>query len=131
MRGSTTCVWRVRSNRQRAAAFQAFATSTGTGARSNVVRVAWAGGCTAIESWANDTECILFTVWTIREGGVAQESGGGNATGVATFAGHVLRITFVAADQVTTGVDEWTLGPELQVGVGETHASKVGRPGGG
>ena len=108
--GPAPCVWRVRSNRQRAAAFQAFPTSAGSAKGSNVVRVAWAGGCVVRGDWVNRPEGIGVpqTTWTIMAGGAAQESGGGNATGVATFTGHVLRIVWVASDQVTAGVYEWT-----------------------
>jgi hypothetical protein len=137
--GVATCVWKVHGNRQSAAAFQAFATSSGTGARSNVVRVAWAGSCTRVGTWENRTEGIgvAETDWTVEAGGVAREGGGGNATGMATLNGHVLRIVWVASDQVTTGIYEWTLGPNCKTGqgtlrftgppsrVGESHVSKV------
>ncbi|HEV7564656.1 MAG TPA: hypothetical protein VGO31_01700 [Microbacteriaceae bacterium] len=142
--GSTTCVLRVRSGRQSAAAFQAFATSTGGAtARSNIVRVAWSGNCTAVGTWKQQTDGIGGTTWTIERGGAAQEIGIGNATGVATFSGHVLRITFVGADQVTTGVYTWTLGSNCRTGsgtltltgpasrAGEGHASTVERARGG
>ena len=138
--GGTTCILRVRSGRQSAAAFQAFATSTGGApAKSNVVRVAWAGTCTALGTWDHDTEGIGSTRWEIQSGGAAKETGIGNATGTATFTGHVLRITFVASDQVTTGVYSWTLSANCLTGqgtleftgppsrVGESHVSKVRR----
>jgi len=139
--GSSTCVLHVRSGRQSAAAFQAFA--TGASARSNVVRVAWAGSCTAVGTWDQKTDNIGRTTWAIKAGGAAQESGIGNATGTATFSSHVLRITFVADDQVTTGVYAWTLSPNCSTGsgtltftgpasrVGESHPSIVKRTGGG
>ena len=117
--GATTCTWRVRSNRQRAAAFQAFATSSGTGARSNVGRVAWAGSCTRVGTWKNVIPGLgLTTSWTIDDAGVAREAGGGAATGTATLTGGVLRIVWVGADQVTAGVYEWTLGANCQRGSG-------------
>ena len=117
--GATTCIWRVRSNRQRAAAFQAFAESSGTGARSNVGRVAWAGRCTRVGTWSNDIPGLgLTTSWTIDDAGVAREAGGGAATGTATLTGGVLRIVWVGADQVTAGVYEWTLGANCQRGSG-------------
>jgi hypothetical protein len=138
--GGITCVWKVPANRQSAAAFQAFATSSGSAARSNVVRVAWAGSCTRIGTWVNDIPGLgLTTTWTIETGGVAREAGGGAATGIATLTGHVLRITWTGADQVTTGVYEWTLGPNCQKGsgtlritapasrVGESHRTTVDR----
>ena len=135
--GVPTCVWKVRGNRQGGAAFQAFATPSGSPPKSNVVRVAWAGSCTRIGSWGNDTPGIGTTTWTVEAGGAAQEQGGGAATGMATLNGHVLRIVWVASDQVTTGVYEWTLGPTCKTGqgtlrftgppsrVGESHVSKV------
>lgn len=129
--GVTTCTWYRRTNGQRAAAFQAFATSSGTGPRSNVVRVAWAGGCTRVGTWKNDIPALgLTTSWTIDDGGAARETGGGAATGNAVLAGRVLRIVWVAADQVTTGVYEWTLGANCQTGSGTLTftgpASRVG-----
>jgi hypothetical protein len=142
--GLSACLLRVRSGRQSAAAFQAFATSSGGSVvRSNIVRVGWAGSCTAIGRWDHQTEDIGGTSWRIEQGGAATETGIGNATGTATFSGHVLRITFVASDQVTTGVYEWTLSPNCQTGsgsltltgpasrVGERHVSKVVRAGSG
>ncbi|MBA2462370.1 MAG: hypothetical protein H0V45_11490 [Actinobacteria bacterium] len=76
-------------------------------------------------------------------GGEAQESGLGNATGAATLSGRTLRITFTAADKVTTGVYSWTLGADCRSGsgtlrftgpalrVGETHTSSVTKTAGG
>ena len=142
--GSSTCILHVRSGRQSASAFQAFATSNGGAtARSNIVRVAWAVGCTAVGTWDQMTDNIGGTTWTIKPGGAAQETGIGNATGTATLSSHVLRITFIADDQVTTGVYAWTLSPNCSTGsgtltftgpasrVGESHPSTVKRAGGG
>jgi hypothetical protein len=141
--GRPTCVLRVRSGRQSAAAFQAYATPSNSPPRSNIVRIAWAGSCTAVGTWAHQTEGIGGTTWAIEAGGAAKETGIGNATGTATFTGHVLRITFVASDKVTTGVYAWTLAPNCRTGsgtltftgpptrVGETHVSKVERAGAG
>ena len=119
--GLATCVWRVPANRQSGAAFQAFSGPSGSSAKSNVVRVAWAGSCTRIGTWENRTEGIGVTKtdWMVDDGGVAQESGGGDATGMATLNGHVLRIVWVASDQVTAGVYEWTLGPNCTTGQGK------------
>ena len=140
--GTATCTLRVRSGRQSAAAFQAFATPSG-GARSNVVRVGWAGTCTAVGTRRHQTDDIGSTTWEIQRGGAAQETGIGNATGTATLTGHVLRITFVASDQVTTGSYSWTLNANCQKGsgtleftgppsrVGERHPSTVVRAGAG
>ena len=115
----------------RAAAFQAFATTSGTGPRSNVARVAWAGSCTAVGTWANNIPDLgLTTTWTIDDAGVAREAGGGDATGNAVLSGRILRIVWTGSDQVTTGVYEWTLGANCQKGAGTLRftapASRVG-----
>jgi hypothetical protein len=118
--GPPPCVWKVRGNRQSAAAFQAFSGPSGSSTKSNVVRVAWAGSCTRIGGWLNETEGIGVpqTTWTVEAGGAAREVGGGTATGMAVLNGHVLRIVWVASDQVTAGVYEWTLGPNCTKGQG-------------
>ena len=118
--GVPTCVWKVRGNRQGAAAFQAFSTPSGSPPKSNVVRVAWAGACTRIGTWRNDVAGTLklTTTWTIEAGGAAQEAGGGAVSGTATLEGHVLKIVWVSPDQVTTGTYEWTLGPNCRSGQG-------------
>lgn len=142
--GSAICFVRARSGRQSAADFQALARAPGGATvRSNIVRVAWAGSSTAAGTWEQTTPGIgLTTFWTIMPGGRAQEAGGGSAAGMATRAGRVLRITFVAADGVTRGVYEWNLTPGGGSGtgtlrftgpasrVGETHTSTVRRRGG-
>ena len=133
------CVWKVRGNRQSAAAFQAFSGPSGSPPKSNVVRVAWAGACTRIGTWRNEVAggLNLQTIWTIAAGGAAQEQGGGSVSGTATLNGHVLTIVWASPDQVTQGVYEWTLGPNCQSGqgtlritapadrVGESHPTKV------
>ena len=116
--GPAPCVWKVRGNRQGAAAFTAFSGPTNASTKSNTVRVAWAGSCTRIGSWVNDTPGVATTTWDVVAGGAAQESGGGAAHGTATLDGHVLRIVWVASDQVTTGSYEWTLGPNCKTGQG-------------
>ena len=84
------------------------------------MRVAWAGECTRVGTWRNVIagSLNLTTTWTIEAGGVAREAGGGAATGMATLTGRVLRIAWTGADQVTTGVYEWTLGANCQSGQG-------------
>jgi hypothetical protein len=140
---ATTCFLRVRSGIQSAADFQAFARSGSSFVRSNIVRVAWAGSCTAVGTWVQTTDGIGPTTWTVVRGGQAHETGVGNATGKASLSGHVLKITFVASDKVTTGVYTWTLKPNCRSGTGtlrftgpatragETHASTVRKTGGG
>jgi hypothetical protein len=137
--GVPTCVWKVRGNRQGAAAFQAFSTPSGSPPKSNVVRVAWAGSCTRIGTWRNDIAGTLklTTTWTIEAGGAAHEAGGGSVSGTATLTGHVLKIVWASPDQVTTGTYEWTLGPNCRSGqgtltitapadrAGESHPTKV------
>lgn len=133
--GATTCIWNQSAPRQSAADYQAFATSGGV--RSNIVRVAWAGACTAVGTWTHRTAIIGSTTWTVMRGGHAQETGIGSASGMATLAGHTLTIVFVASDGVTKGVYTWTLRPNCASGqgtlrftgppsrAGETHASTV------
>jgi hypothetical protein len=129
--------------RQRAIDFQAIGGNGGATARSNIVRVAWAGSCTAAGTWVHQTDGIGSTKWTIEAGGQATEEGLGNANGVAVLTGHVLQITFLASDQVTAGVYRWTLTPNCREGTGtltftapparagQTHRSTVEkRPGG-
>ena len=137
--GIPTCVWKVRGNRQGAAAFQAFSTPSGSPPKSNVVRVAWAGSCTRIGTWRNDIAGTLklTTTWTIEAGGAAHEAGGGSVSGTATLTGHVLKIVWASPDQVTTGTYEWTLGRNCRSGqgtltitapadrAGESHPTKV------
>jgi hypothetical protein len=141
--GANTCFLRIVVRTQRAIDFQAIGGNGGATARSNIVRVAWAGGCTAIGAWEHQTDGIGSTRWTIAAGGQATEAGLGNATGAAVLTGHVLRIDFVASDQVTTGVYSWTLTPNCRSGTGtlrftgpparagQTHKSTVKKlPGG-
>ena len=100
------------------------------------------GDCPVTATWVHTTVDIGSTTWTVTSGGIANETGIGNATGTAALAGHTLTITFVASDKGTTGVYSWTLAPDCRSGqgtlrftgppsrVGETHNSTIVRSGG-
>ena len=96
-------------------------------------------GCAAAGTWVHQTTDIGSTTWTVTSGGIAQESGIGNATGQASLSGRSLTITFVASDRVTTGVYTWNLAEGCRSGsgslqftgpptrAGATHTSTVTR----
>ena len=98
-------------------------------------------GCAAAGTWVHQTTDIGSTTWTIASGGIAQETGIGNATGQAALSGRSLTITFVASDRVTTGVYTWNLAEGCRSGTGSlqftgpptragaTHTSTVTRIG--
>ena len=111
------CLFTIASDRQSAADFQAFSNSGGRLVRSNVVRVAWAGGVCSAEGGWSERSTFGEAAWAIDGTGVAIQTGLGNATGMATFAGHLLRITWVTANG-TAGIHEVTLSPNCQSGNG-------------
>lgn len=82
--------------------------------------------CTMVGIWEQQTEHgVPTTKWTITADGKAQESGGGNATGIATFTGRKLHIKWTTKDNYA-GYYEWDLDEGCTSGKGNLVFTKSG-----
>ena len=82
--------------------------------------------CTMVGIWQQTTEHgVPTTRWTIGADGKAQESGGGNAKGIATFSGRKLQIKWTTEDNYA-GYYEWDLDEGCTSGKGNLVFTKSG-----